>query len=226
MKKDLTLIIPTRGRPQRFNNAVDTALKHADVEVIAYVDEDDPELRTYTAPCARKVHIAVGPRIGTAKSLKKLVSLCETDWVMSGSDDIVFETPDWDKKLIAPIPEDGIGMSHSADGMANQFNHFVFHKKLQGLTGLWPDVFWHFGPDGYLGEIAGKLGRRYFVKDVMIRHLHPKFNLGPKDRTYVEARSKGNGRAEMGAAKSNMDRDIQILKAEIERCAKLSKSIP
>lgn len=227
MKKDLTLLIPTRGRPQNFLRAVDTALEHSDVDVIAYVDEDDPELRQYTAPCHRKTHIMVGPRIGTAASLKKLIAVCETEWMMLGSDDIVFDTPGWAEKLIKALPEDQVGISFGEDKHERQCNHPTLHRKLYELMGLWPDVFWHFGPDGYLGKVieAVSLKRRVYVREVVIRHLQAKAGKSKMDQTFYDARSKGVGTQDMKKAMEFFDRDVSILKAEVERCKSLTSSV-
>lgn len=187
------------------------------VEVIAYVDEDDPDLRAYTAPCARTTHVMVGPRVGTAKALKKLLEAVETDWVMIGSDDIFFETKEWDQKLIEVIPQDKIGSSYSSDDLGDNFNHFVFHRKMFELTGLWPDVFWHLGPDGYLGRVLEELKRKFFVKSVMIKHLHPKYGKGTLDKTFQESRTMGgHPKDEMEQAMKFYERDLGILRSAID----------
>lgn len=221
MKKDLTVLIPTRGRPQNFLRTVNSALDNADVEIIAYVDDDDPELRSYTAPCVRKTHIVVGPRVGTAKAIKELIKVCDTEWMMLGSDDIVFETTNWDQKLINLIPKDKVGISFGEDKHERQCNHFVFHRRLYELTGLWPDVFWHFGPDGYLGKVieAVDMKRRIFTSQVVVRHLQAKAGKSPKDMTFIEERTRGNPQAEMKVAMQRFDHDVSILKAEVKRCS-------
>jgi hypothetical protein len=219
LKKELTLLFPTRGRPKQFVRAVNSALEHADVKVLAYVDEDDPKLEEYTWG-ERKTHLMVGPRLGTAKSIKKLVEACDTEWMMLGADDIVFETPNWDAKLINLIPKDKVGISFGEDKNERQCNHFVFHRRLHELTGLWPDVFWHFGPDGYLGKVIEgvAMDRRKFTSQVVVRHLQAKAGKSPLDTTYLEERSRGNGRDDMIKAMKFFDRDVAILKAEVERC--------
>lgn len=222
LKKELTLLFPTRGRPQQFVRAVNSALENADVKVLAYVDEDDPKLEEYTWG-ERKTHLMVGPRLGTAKSIKKLVEACDTEWMMLGADDIVFETPNWDQKLINLIPKDKVGISFGEDKYERQCNHFVFHRRLYELTGLWPDVFWHFGPDGYLGKVIEgvDMKRRIFTSQVVVRHLQAKAGKSPMDQTFIEERSRGNGRDDMIKAMQFFDRDVAILKAEVERVAHL-----
>jgi hypothetical protein len=221
LKSGLTVLIATRGRPQQFLRAVNSALAtSATAKVLAYVDLDDPSVNDYLGISIDRLTINFGERVGSAKALKVLMQMCETEWLMLGSDDIVFETPKWDQKLIDLIPEDRVGISFGEDKHERQCNHFVFHRRLYELTGLWPDVFWHFGPDGYLGKVieAVAMNRRVFTSQVVIRHLQAKAGKSPIDQTFVEERTKGNGRDDMLKAMEFFDRDVSILKAEVERC--------
>ncbi len=61
----ITLLVPTRSRPHRFWHAVSSARNLASerIEVISYLDEDDPKLSEYP-----EYHI-VGRRVGTAKAI-------------------------------------------------------------------------------------------------------------------------------------------------------------
>jgi hypothetical protein len=181
---------------------------------------DDPSVSEYLGISIDRLTINFGERVGSAKALKVLMQMCETEWMMLGADDIVFETPKWDQKLIDLIPQDKVGISFGEDKHERQCNHFVFHRRLYELTGLWPDVFWHFGPDGYLGKVieAVAMNRRVFTSHVVIRHLQAKAGKSPIDQTFVEERTKGNGRDDMLKAMEFFDRDVSILKAEVERC--------
>jgi hypothetical protein len=221
LKSGLTVLIATRGRPSQFLRAVNSALAtSATAKVLAYVDMDDPSVSEYLGISIDRLTINFGERVGSAKALKVLMQMCETEWLMLGADDIVFETPKWDEKLIDLIPEDKVGISFGEDKHERQCNHFVFHRRLYELTGLWPDVFWHFGPDGYLGKVieAVAMNRRVFTSQVVIRHLQAKAGKSPIDQTFVEERTKGNGRDDMLKAMEFFDRDVSILKAEVERC--------
>jgi hypothetical protein len=222
LKSGLTVLIATRGRPSQFLRAVNSALATSPTaKVLAYVDLDDPSVSDYLGISIDRLTINFGERVGSAKALKVLMQMCETEWLMLGADDIVFETPKWDEKLIDLIPEDKVGISFGEDKHERQCNHFVFHRRLYELTGLWPDVFWHFGPDGYLGKVieAVAMNRRVFTSQVVIRHLQAKAGKSPIDQTFVEERTKGNGRDDMLKAMEFFDRDVSILKAEVERCS-------
>jgi hypothetical protein len=221
LKIGLTVLIATRGRPQQFLRAVNSALATSPTaKVLAYVDLDDPSVSEYLGISIDRLTINFGERVGSAKALKVLMQMCETEWLMLGADDIVFETPKWDQKLIDLIPQDKVGISFGEDKHERQCNHFVFHRRLYELTGLWPDVFWHFGPDGYLGKVieAVAMNRRVFTSKVVIRHLQAKAGKSPIDQTFVEERTRGNGRADMLKAMEFFDRDVSIMKAEVERC--------
>jgi hypothetical protein len=222
LKSALTLLIATRGRPQQFLRAVNSALATSPTAVIlAYVDLDDPHVKDYAALSVERLTINFGERVGSAKALKVLMGLCKTEWFMLGADDIVFDTPHWDQNLISLIPEDKVAIAFGEDKHERQCNHFVFHRRLYELTGLWPDVFWHFGPDGYLGRVieAVSTGRRKYSSQVVIRHLQAKAGKSPVDLTYVEERNRGHPRDEMLKAMESFDRDVSILKAEVERCS-------
>lgn len=225
MKTGLTLLIATRGRPKQFLRAVNSALATSETaRVLAYVDLDDPEVKEYAGISIDRLSINFGERVGSARALKWLMILADTEWMMLGADDIVFETPKWDELLIKAVPEDKVGIAFGADGHERQCNHFVFHRKLYDLTGLWPDVFWHFGPDGYLGKVieAVSMERRVFVGDVMVRHLQAKAGKAPKDQTFIDERTRGNGRKDMELAMQRFAGDVSILKAEVERCSRSS----
>lgn len=222
MKAGLTVLIATRGRPKQFLRAVNSAIATSPkAEVLAYVDHDDPEVKSYHGLSIERLRIIFGPRVGSAKALKELLKVCESEWMMLGADDIVFETPKWDERLIEALPKDGIGIAFPSDDNEDQCNHFLFHRKLYDLTGLWPDVFWHFGPDGYVGKVIEAVSpdRRVFVKDVLVRHLKAKSGKSPMDATFFEERMKGDGRKDMEVAMRRFDTDVSILKAEVERCA-------
>jgi hypothetical protein len=222
LKSGLTVLIATRGRPQQFLRAVESALAtSATAKVLAYVDLDDPHVKDYAALSVERLTINFGERVGSAKALKVLMGLCKTEWFMLGADDIVFDTPHWDQNLISLIPEDKVAIAFGEDKHERQCNHFVFHRRLYELTGLWPDVFWHFGPDGYLGRVieAVSPGRRKYSSQVVIRHLQAKAGKSPVDMTYVEERNRGHPRDEMLKAMESFDRDVSILKAEVERCS-------
>lgn len=216
--------MPTRDRPQQFLKAVKSAFETSSTaEVIAYVDDDDPQIGVYRSLASDRIRFRFGPRLGASTSVKVLARESDTEWMMFGADDTHFKTPKWDEMLIAAIPADKVAVSFPEDGRGAALNHFVCHRKLLELTGIWPDIFWHFGADTYLSNVMKAVGRCILVRKVMVRHLKAKLGLSPLDTTYAEAR-RFTGRdkdAYDTAMRDLYERDVKILKDEIERCASL-----
>jgi hypothetical protein len=191
------------------------------------VDDNDPQVEAYKKISIDRLRIHVGPGVGSALALKALMKMCDSEWMKIGTDDIVYETPRWDEKMIAAMPKDRVGLVFTSDGLGNQCNHFLFHRKLFELTDMWPDVFWHFGPDGYIGKVIEGVAmeRRVFLKSVMIRHLQAKSHKAGWDLTFLEERKNGPGYEDMKRAMEFFDRDVSILKAEVERCKSLTSTV-
>ena len=210
MRSGLTVLIPTRSRPKRFKEAVSSLLKTSRAEVLAYLDDDDPE----SYPEMERVRYLRGPRLRHAKSLKILLAESDTDFLMYGSDDILFKTDGWDSKMSAAIPEDGIGLSFANDEWKGVASHFVFHRKWYELTGLYPDSFVHFGSDGYCVKVMEAVGRVRFLPRVTIAHMHFRNGRAGRDKTYDEEREFGDGRQELrDALREHFEKDVSILKA-------------
>ena len=213
----VSVLIPTRGRPDRFRKAVESCSKTATgkIEILAYLDEDDEKIPQYDAirvPCVRFI---VGPRMGLARIIHRLIESSLYSFMFLGADDIEFVTKGWDEKMVAAMPEDCIGAVYCEDNWKQTLNHFMFHQKWVSLTGLFPDDFEHFGPDGYVAKVIDPLKRRIFLKDVVIEHHHFKNNKAQKDATYSECRDSGctdRDQKRLKGYESRIQRDIAVLK--------------
>lgn len=216
----VSVLIPTRGRPKRFRKAVESLLrtKAGKVEVLAYLDDDDPGLNVYREKDYPEVRFVVGPRLGLAKIIHHLIGLSLYSHILLGADDIEFKTPQWDLKLVEAMPTDGIGIVFCEDNWKQTCNHFMFHQKWYSLTGLFPDDFEHFGPDGYVLTVAKELKRDFFVKDVVIEHHHVKNGRAPSDRTYEEARENNIIDRDQKRLKNyagQIQKDVETLRAYV-----------
>jgi hypothetical protein len=183
----VSVLIPTRSRPKRFKSAVDSLLqtKTGKVEILSYVDFDDPDLEAYENPTI------LGPRLTLSQSIKRLIEKASCGYMLLAADDIICKTKGWDEKMMDAMPKDCIGIVYAHDGGQKNCNHFMFHQKWYSLTGLFPDDFEHFGPDTYVGKVADGLGRKIFLKDVLIEHHHTKFGKAKSDLTYEYPRTSG-----------------------------------
>lgn len=212
----ITLLVPSRGRPHRFAKAVSSARELASekIEVVSYFDDDDPSLSEYP-----EYHI-VGRRVGTAKAILRMLEQVETPFALLGSDDIVFHTQGWDKKMLAYVPADGFGIVHAEDGWKRAVNHFLFPMAWHRLVGLFPDKFYHFGPDTWVCDVAKRTGRLFFAPDVMIEHCHYRNKKADCDTTYNE-RALGGTRCDnlLDEMEAQRKADAGKISAEIARLA-------
>jgi hypothetical protein len=216
----VSVLIPTRGRPKRFRNAVESLLerKAGAVEVIGYLDECDPAKPEYERLEIPEVRFVVGKREGLAKAIHCLIKSSLYSYMFLGADDIECKTHGWDVKLCAAIPEDCIGLAWGDDRWKQACNHFMFHQKWVSLTGFFPDDFRHFGPDTYVLAVAKGLKREFLVKDVVIEHKHYKVNQKLLDKTYEEARMNDGpefGKKKLKEHEKTIERDIATLREYI-----------
>ena len=102
----ISICVPSRGRPEMamtmLQSVIDTA---EDYEVLFYLNNDDPLASQYLHPdymqLARNARVInyYGDDQPTAKSWNFLAEKAKGDYIMLGSDDILFRTQDWDKRI-------------------------------------------------------------------------------------------------------------------------------
>ena len=111
-----SVLIPSRGRPERLIKAIDSVFATADdpeqIEVSLRFDDDDQvsldrmaEFRSYN------IWVYIGPRKNGYYSLDEfythMAEQTDADWVWLMNDDAVIEGDGWDTQL-AEIPTDGV----------------------------------------------------------------------------------------------------------------------
>jgi hypothetical protein len=100
-------------------------------------------------------------------------------------DDMVFETPDWDEKILKEFSnkKDNFYLIHCNDGMRGPGNKYAnvpplavnsfIHREYVETVGHYmeviePDTF----GDTYLDKVYELLDRKIYFHDIMIRHKH------------------------------------------------------
>jgi hypothetical protein len=210
----VSVLIATRKRPKRLKTCIQSLLenKEGEVEVLTYVDDDDDSYESWTVK---------GPRFERAKMFRALVPHAKYDFLYMLGDDTVCKTKGWDRKMIEAFPPDRIAVVFGMDGWKNVPGHLMFHRKLYELTGAFPEEFEHFGPDTYLSDVAKGVNRLVHLKDVLIEHHHHRNGKAENDETYSHPRDSMMNQRDKerleSFRKSRMPKDIEILKAEIER---------
>lgn len=186
----ISLLVPTRGRPEGFarmvRSAIDTAWSPDRVEVVAYQDADD---QRYAEGWSDQT--IVGERIVLSEMWNRCAEAARGNILMQCADDLVFRSEGWDAHIAKAFDacSDRIIFVHGDDG--NQGDKLGTHGFLHRR---WVDVLGYFVPpyfssdynDVWLTEVADALKRRVYVPEVFTDHLHYSFGKGVVDRTHQE----------------------------------------
>ncbi len=153
--KTISIILPTRGRPEGMHTFINSAFDNCDnkdnVELFIRIDSDDVDSIEYCKTRLRKdidVKVVIGSRgkgyFSIHTFMDELWPLAEGSLLALMSDDITCETKGWDT-LIAPYAEDNYIIlwpdhRHEGGGVTP-----IIHKhliELAGTVGQWTDVYW------------------------------------------------------------------------------------
>lgn len=187
----LTVIVPSRGRPQNIERLIgdwiDTATSDAMLSV--RVDEDDPELEGYLKIKPRGfLEIEVQPFRGLNRILNAaaVIEANYTGIVGFMGDDHAPRTIGWDQTIEQTLHEK-TGVAYGNDLlMGEQLPTAVFITSdlirtlgwysPPALTHLCLDVFW---------KLLGETTSLHYLPDVIIEHLHPANGKAEFDERYA-----------------------------------------
>lgn len=188
----ISLLLPTRNRHDNLKRFVESAVSLADnsndIEIVAYIDADDP---SYDGKIPKVVRVVRGDRIVLSQMWNRCAEVAGGPIFGHMGDDIIFRTKGWDTVVKAAFEEfeDKIVFVHGDDGGGNGQNfgtHGFIHQN-------WVDAVGYFVPphyvsdynDTHLNDVANMIGRRVYV-DILTEHMHPAFGKGPLDITHQE----------------------------------------
>ena len=214
--KNISILCPTRQRAERAVNYAESVFETANeperVELLFYIDSDDPEKARYLDlfigfPLKYKVKIIVDEPKSISKSWNDLAKACIGDILLMGNDDLVHETHGWDTVLENTSNEfpDDIYCIFFNDGI-NAGKHCAFpavsRKWYETLGYFTPGIFEFIANDSWVFDIGKRVNRIRYVPEVMVRHNHhsvTKF----KDETTKRHRDYNPGR---------IKRDLSLMK--------------
>lgn len=196
----ISILLPSRGRPTDFlrmlQSALRTAVHSRQLEIVAYIDDDDPALSDYLMFRDHRLHHLVRPRALLSQCWNECYLHASGEIVMHAGDDIVFRTPGWDHMVREAFAasEDKILFVHGDDlGPHGQTfgTHGFLHRR-------WVDEIGYFVPpyfscdwnDVWLNEVAESLGRRVLLPFVT-EHMHYTFGKSERDLTHAEREERG-----------------------------------
>lgn len=207
--KDLLVITPSRGRPQRLQEMLDAclALSAADTDIAVGCDDDD--LDGYRELAGRysdgRVRWFGGPRTGFAGWTNRLASrytqadpdgdghLPRYRAFASLGDDHIPRTQGWDKLLLEAIDRmGGSGIAYGNDLFMgpNLPTAAVMSADIVAVLGwMCEPSLHHMYVDNVWADIGRAAGCLAYLPDVAIEHVHFRAGKTPVDPVYTKAES-------------------------------------
>lgn len=193
----ISLICPTRYRPDKFAAMIESAHETAadpvyGVEVVAYLDNDDPELDTYqSAEYPLSVRFVAGPRCVLSDAWNRAAEFARGDVLMLCADDLRFRSLDWDATVeqLAGVFPDRLVLIYGRDGHADErmaTHPFVTRRWVEVVGRFTAPYFAADYVDLWLHDVAKRVGRAVYHPHILIEHLHPSFGLGEWDENHQE----------------------------------------
>lgn len=183
---DLSILLPTRGRPQRLQQTltsfVETAGDPGRLEVVLAIDEDDEATQQITHPGLRLIRVINRPGIGMGALTNRAFQSSRGRFVMLANDDLRIRTQGWDRRIVEACARhtDGVSLVYTND--AHQGERLATFPILprtvsEVLGSLACHRVNHFHVESHLHEIFRELRRLgedrvIYLDDVKIEHVH------------------------------------------------------
>jgi len=218
VKNKISLLIPTRNR---YNNIVrliksvkETANYFENIEILLYVDNDDTSTINSIKQNRADLHgakVYVGQQTTLGKAYNALCKNCIGDVIMSGADDIVFKTKNWDTILLDKYNSlDSKIALFAANDLYTDPNEFSTHPF---LTREAINCFGFFIPNEFDCNYADRWWSdvfkgidRYFTIPIIIEHLHWLNGKAVRDNTYANGSANMNRHSEQVFIRSHDQR--------------------
>lgn len=193
---NLTVIVPSRGRPQsilELNQAFDETCILDTVLTVA-VDDDDPTLEGYYdvwEETGRGFNLIEGPRLRIGPTLNKVVpEEAEGSFAVGFmGDDHRPRTMGWDAAYVTALRSPGCSIVYGDDLLqgANIPTQVAMRSDIVLATGLFvPTGMIHLYLDNVWKTLGETLGELRYLPHVIVEHMHPSAGKADWDAGYVE----------------------------------------
>jgi hypothetical protein len=196
---DISLILPTRGRPALARRFLDSVARTADVpeqlEVVLYVDEDDPPSHAISHPDFDIVKL-VRPRARMGAITQACYQATTGRYVMLVNDDVVCQTLAWDTAVLARLESypDDIALVWGNDLFrGNRLpSHPILSRAACEIIGrVCPEQYHRDYIDTHILDVFRTLAalgheRMCYLPHVIFEHLHPEAGKAPLDTTCMK----------------------------------------
>jgi hypothetical protein len=200
---DISLILPTRERPEQLRRALESLCATAEhpesIEVVLYIDRDDDASKAFEFQGVRLVRI-VGPRTSMGRMTADCYAASTGSCIMLGNDDMAFRTPGWDQRVLREISSvpDGVLLLWGNDLETGAPAHpFLTRQLIQLMGGVCPVEYRRILIDTHIYDIFRKLhslghNRFRYLPDMVIEHLCPSAGKAAVDSVYNKSHTSAD----------------------------------
>ena len=200
----ISILCPTRGRPEGLARLLDSLIKNTvypeRVELLCYLDDNDSRLPAYSVLLNNEtgdyskfkmVTTIVAPPIGIFRAWNELARISTGDMLIMAADDQTYNTSGWDRRLDeerAVCPDELFCMWFNDGYWGERLCTFpIVSRHWCKLLGYFvPPFFERLYGDLWIMDIAMRIGRLRYIPDVLTEHLHWSYGKAPIDATYEQ----------------------------------------
>lgn len=193
----------SRSRPENFERGLISIIENAtapeNIVVLVSLDVDDTRLSEYMTVIEKywsKVHIKVKADTSLSKihAINRDVNDYKAHWdiLINFSDDMIFTAKGWDSFITEKFKmyfPNGDGFLHLNDGnqSLNIATMSVMDRRYYDRDDyIYNPEYLSLECDREATDVAHIRGRKVYIKDQIIKHLHYEWNLAPNDTIYVQ----------------------------------------
>ncbi len=171
----ISIVCPSRGRPELAKKMIDSFLKNpgCEVEILLYLNEDDPKLQEYKILIDSK-HYSIGPDRSPGYSWNLLAEKAKYDIIFLMGDDAENITNNWGNIVIDNFNLHNDKIVMIVPDICRKTGkelcpHFLLHKNwIKALGYFVPPHFSQWYVDTWTRDIAKALGRFFILKNFQV----------------------------------------------------------
>lgn len=202
MTNDLTMIVPSRGRPQNIKRLVKAMAETITIntKLLVVIDIDDPVAAEYikVLEAAQEwpwVSLYVQ---SAANKLNPILNYCAkqyapfTDFIGFMGDDHLPRTVGWDSRLTGVLgTQPGVAYGNDKFQGAALPTAVVMTSKIVDTLGyMAPPPLQHMYLDNFWKQLGTDLDCLIYLSEVVIEHMHPVAGKAPVDDGYIRVNSE------------------------------------
>lgn len=222
----ISILCPSRSRPDKAKRMLDSALKHpgCKLDIKFFLNHDDPLLNDYRSFISPDQYI-IGPNQSPVYSWNLMAETARYDILFLVGDDAQFATDDWGEKVISAFDNypDKIACVYPRP-VYRQFPnpHFCLHKNWINTVGYFlPPTFYLHYIDTWVAYVAKKLNRFHCIEDfsmpieLIYDAVHNSY-----EKSWLHTRDKWIWEK----SKRHRDSDVEILQEYIKNFRSLNEN--